>query len=805
MAPRRFLPALLLLFVGSGCAALIYEVVWFQLLQLVIGSSAVSLAVLLGTFMGGMCLGSLLLPRYIDPRHHPLRVYAYLELGIGAIGLLLLFGMPLVASVYTSWAGTGVVGILLRGFAAGVCLLPPTLLMGATLPAIARWVETTPEGVSWLGFFYGGNIAGAVLGSLLAGFYLLRVHDMAIATYAAVALNVAVAVVALLIANATDFAPPAMVETRAERSRGAWAIYVVIAFSGFTALASEVIWTRLLSLLIGGTVYAFSLILGVFLFGLGIGSSVGAAMARSVARPRLALAWCQMLLCFAIAWAAYMLTQSLPFWPIDPSMSRSPWYNFQLDVVRCLWALLPGAILWGASFPLALASVAAPGVDPGRLVGRVYAANTFGAIAGALSAGLLLVVWLGSRHAQQAFIVMSAISALLAFDAAASDAESRERRIPLGATILLVVAAAAAALLARALPDIPGILVAYGRYAASRGAVDVIYMEEGWNADVAVTRLSNGVLNYHNAGKVQASSEPQDMRLQRMLGHMTTLIPANPKSVLVIGCGAGVTAGAVSIDPKLERLTIAEIEPLVPKAVSTYFSDHNFNVIRNPKVRMVLDDARHFLMTTDEKFDAITSDPLDPWVKGAAMLYTREFFEEVKRHLNPGGAVTLFVQLYESNAAAVKSEIATFLEAFPNGVVWGNTNMGEGYDLVLLGQLEPTKIHLDEMERKLRSPEYARVTQSLSEVGINSAVDLFSTYAGQKTDLAPWLADAMINRDRNLRLQYLAGMGHNLYQSGAIYADMISHTRTPENLFEGSEPLKQALWAGIRREQGRSY
>ena len=803
MTRRRFLPALLLLFVGSGCAALIYEIVWFQLLQLVIGSSAVSLGVLLGTFMGGMCLGSLLLPRYIAPRHHPLRVYAWLEIGIGVIALVLLFGMPVIAKIYTSWAGTGVIGILLRGLAAGICLLPPTLLMGATLPAIARWVETTPQGVSWLGFFYGGNIAGAVLGSLLAGFYLLRVHDMAIATYVAVALNLLVAGVALLIARGAAFAPPEAAAQAGVPARGSWAVYVVIALSGYTALASEVIWTRLLSLLIGGTVYAFALILAVFLFGLGIGSSIGSTMSRTVARPRLALAWCQMLLCFAIAWAAYMLTQSLPFWPIDPSMSRSPWFNFQLDVVRCLWALLPGAILWGASFPLALASVAVPGVDPGRLVGRVYAANTLGAIFGSLSAGLLLVVWIGSRHAQQAFIVISAISALIAFDAAASDADSRARRIPLGATILLVIAAGAAALVARALPDIPGILVAYGRYAASRGTADVIYMDEGWNADVAVTRLSNGVLNYHNAGKVQASSEPQDMRLQRMLGHMTTLIPANPKSVLVIGCGAGVTAGAVSIDPRVQRLVIAEIEPLVPRAVSTYFSEHNFNVIANPKTHVVLDDARHFLMTTDEKFDAITSDPLDPWVKGAAMLYTREFFDEVKEHLNPGGAVTLFVQLYESNAAAVKSEIATFLEAFPNGVVWGNTNMGQGYDLVLLGQLEPTKINLDEMERTLRRPEFTPIARSLGEVDINSAVDLFSTYAGQKSDLAPWLADAVINRDRNLRLQYLAGLGLNLYQSAAIYADMISYARSPENLFTGSEPLKQALWAGIRREQGR--
>src|SRR4051794_31928234 len=141
MTPRRFLPALLLLFVGSGCAALIYEVVWFQLLELVIGSSAVSMAVLLGTFMGGMCLGSVLLPRLIGSSAHPLRVYASLELGIGGFGLLLLFGMPIVGGAYTAWAGTGIVGILLRGVAASICLLPPTILMGATLPAIARWIE----------------------------------------------------------------------------------------------------------------------------------------------------------------------------------------------------------------------------------------------------------------------------------------------------------------------------------------------------------------------------------------------------------------------------------------------------------------------------------------------------------------------------------------------------------------------------------------------------------------------------------------------------------------------------------------
>lgn len=803
MTARRVLPALLLLFVGSGCAALIYEIVWFQLLQLVIGSSAVSMGVLLGTFMGGMCLGSLFLPRVISAREHPLRVYAYLELVIGVAGILLLFGMPLLGGLYFHWGGGGVTGILLRGVAAAICLLPPTLAMGATLPAISRWVESTPEGVSWLGFFYGGNIAGGVIGCLIAGFYLLRVHDVAFATYIALSLNVIVAVLAILIAKRAPY--DAVVNPAPlERASGAWAVYVAIGLSGLTALGAEVIWTRILSLLFGATVYTFSLILAVFLLGLGIGSSLGSAIAGRISRPRLALGWCQMLLCVAMAWTAYMLTQSLPYWPINPSISSNPWFNFQLDFVRCLWAVFPGTILWGASFPLALASVASGGKDPARLVGGVYAANTLGAIIGSVTASLLLVVWLGSQRAQQVLVIVSAVSALLMLESAAAEAEARKSRFQFAGTLLLAAAMGGAVLLARSIQPLPGILVAYGRYAATRiGEADIIYMGEGWNASVAVSRLSNGVLNYHNAGKVQASSEPQDMRLQRMLGHMTTLIPKNPESVLVIGCGAGVTAGAVSVDPNVKRLTIAEIEPLVPSVVSHYFAQHNFDVVANPKTHVEIDDARHFLLTTRQKFDAITSDPLDPWVKGAAMLYTKEFFETAKAHLNPGGAVTLFVQLYESNTAAVKSEIATFLEVFPGGVVWGNTNNGAGYDLVLLGQAEPTKIDVEAVQRHLTEPSMQPVARSLGEIGMYSAIDLFSNYAGMKSDLGPWLADATINRDRNLRLQYLAGMGFNLYQSEAIYADMLQYSRYPSDLFVGSDATLQQLRAAIMRMQGK--
>ena len=789
MNARRLLPVLLLLFVGSGCAALIYEIVWFQLLQLVIGSSAVSLGVLLGTFMGGMCLGSLALPRLVSARHHPLRVYACLELGIGIIGITVLLAMPLVGGLYTAWAGSGLVGILLRGVAAGVCLVPPTLLMGATLPAIARWVETTPEGVSWLGFFYGGNIGGAVLGSLLAGFYLLRVYDGATATYVAAALNLTVALLALALAKATPHEAIAPAPEKVERARGSWAVYVAIALSGMTALAAEVIWTRILSLLFGATVYTFSLILTVFLVGLGIGSSGGAALARSVRRPRVAMAW-----------AAYMLTESLPYWPINPSLSGDPWINLQLDVVRCLWAVLPAAILWGASFPLALASVASPGQDPAQLVGGVYAANTVGAIVGSLGASLILVAWIGSQHAQQLLIAICGVSGLLMLGPELVGEGRPGSRLELAGTIALVVAMGCAAFLVRRVHGVPGLLVAYGRFASTRVAQppEIIYVGEGLMASVAVSRVG-GALNYHNAGKVQASSEPQDMRLQRMLGHLTTLVPAHPRSIVVIGCGAGVTAGAVSIDPTVERVTIAEIEPLVPRVVSTYFSQYNFDVIRNPKVHVQLDDARHYILTSKEKFDAVTSDPLDPWVKGAAMLYTKEFFDAVKEHLNPGGVVTLFVQLYESNTDAVKSEIGTFFQAFPNGIVWGNTYNGQGYDLVLLGQVDPTRIDIDALEQRLRRPEYAQVAQSMKEIGFNSVTDLFSTYAGQASDLTEWLKDASINRDRNLRLQYLAGLGLNLYQGGSIYDQMLAYRRFPDNLFVGSDALKASLWEAIQR------
>ncbi len=306
---------------------MIYETVWFQLLQLVVGSSAVSLGILLGTYMGGMCIGSLLLPRCVPVRTHPLRVYAIIECGIGVCGLLVLLTMPLLDHLYAAIGGSGLFGFLLRALIAAVCLFPPTLLLGASLPAIARYVESSPRRVSWLGYFYGGNIAGAVFGCLFAGFYLLRVYDMPTATYVAAAINVVVAALSYRLSTRTHYEPTPPGDSPArEASPPATQsyVYVAIGLSGLTALGAEVVWTRLLSVMLGATVYTFSIVLAVFLGGLGVGSGLGSHLARQMRNPRVALGVCQLLLAAAIAgplthWPMHCPTgRSIHCWPAAP-------------------------------------------------------------------------------------------------------------------------------------------------------------------------------------------------------------------------------------------------------------------------------------------------------------------------------------------------------------------------------------------------------------------------------------------------------------------------------------------------------
>ena len=797
--------SILILLFGSGCAALIYEVVWLQQLQLVIGSSAVSLGLLLATYMGGLFLGSIALPRLIPASCHPLRLYSIFELGIAVLGILVLSGLPYFGSLYIS-AAQAYPNLLLRGILGAACLLPPTILMGATFPIVCRWLGPTKAGVSRMGLLYAANIAGAVFGCLWAGFYLLRVYDLAVTTQVAVATNIVIASAGFGLAARYKHHPSTddISKDRSTRGQGT-AIYIAIALSGLSALGAQVVWTRLLSALFGTTVYTFSIILAVFLMGLGIGSGIGSLIGRWAKNPQLIFGICQAMLTAAIAWTAWTIARSLPYWPVDPSTAASPWFNFQLDLFRAVWTILPAAMLWGASFPLALASLASPAEDSGWLAARVYGANTLGAIVGALGFSFVAIPRVGTMHSQQILIgipCLAALAVLAPLRLRPSGQTTREPPLGWQGAAMLGIFIVSAIGLIGTVSDVPWQLIAYGRRIAlmmysdrlqsKTDPIRLLYRGEGVDSSVVITDQSGQRIIYVN-GNVEASNAADDMRLERMAGHLPALVDANPREVLIVGFGAGITAGSFVVHPEVRRIVIAELESLIPQASGNFFRQENYGVFGDPRTTMVYDDGRHYLLTHHDSFDVITSDPVHLWVKGTSALYSREYFEMVRGHLKPGGVIAQWLPLYDGDAETVKIVMATFFEVFPNGTVWSNHTGDRGYDLVLLGQAGPTMINVDELRQRLDRPDHSAVVDSLRTVGFNSALDLLSTYLGQASDLKPWLAGAQINSDRNLRLQYLAGLTMNSRESEEIYQSLLAYRRFPQLLFAGSDEQVQPL------------
>jgi spermidine synthase len=243
------------------------------------------------------------------------------------------------------------------------------------------------------------------------------------------------------------------------------------------------------------------------------------------------------------------------------------------------------------------------------------------------------------------------------------------------------------------------------------------------------------------------------------------------------------------------------LEPLIPPASTEFFGAQNYSVMQDPRTRIVYDDARHFIFTTKQKFDVITTDPIHPWIKGTSSLFSKEYYEMVKAHLNTGGVVAQWLPIYDSDPATVKSELATFFEVFPSATVWSNhTQSDGGYDLVLIdGNTNP--IDLDSIQERLDRPEYSKVLASLNDVGFHSAAELLATYAGRASDLKPYFSGAQINDDMNQRLQYLAGLGVNSMAFQKVFADVLHYRTFPNDLFRGSETRMEALRAllGVKR------
>jgi len=383
---------------------------------------------------------------------------------------------------------------------------------------------------------------------------------------------------------------------------------------------------------------------------------------------------------------------------------------------------------------------------------------------------------------------------------------NRDRKGAAYATCAAAVALAWAA--SSTISEVPWQMVAYGRrvapilraahLAAGGNQATPLFVGEGVSSSVVISQRGDQRF-FYVSGKSEASSAPIDMRLQRMMGHLPALIHPDPRSVLVVGFGAGVTAGSFVPYRGVQRIVICELEPLIPPASGKFFAPQNNDVLLDPRTSVVYDDARHYVLTTPDKFDVITTDPIHPWVKGTSALYSREFYELVKRHLNPGGVAAQWLPLYESDEDTVRTELATFFSVFPGATVWSNYLDGDGYDLVLLGRAEESAIDVDAIDRRLKTATYAPVSASLAEVGFPSAVDLLATYASRAPDLQAMLADAQINDDLSMRLEYLAGLGLNSADSARMYHEILSYRKFPEGLLTGTGERIAALHELLQR------
>jgi spermidine synthase len=764
------------LFAATGAATLIYLTVWCQMLQVVVGSATVAAGIVLGIFTSGMSLGIVIAPRVVSSRRKPAHVIPLLQFGIAAVSLAVPGGLHYIDNLYSLW---------LRAIVAAILLLIPAVLTGALFRLSSRGSEIQPTG-----YLYASALAGAAAGCGLSGFYLLRLYDVTVASVVAAGINVCAAVLGTGVSRKHL---PQSQDISTAQVRSVW---ISIGLSNCAALGAHATWKRLLAVELTTSIYTFPLVLSLFLVGLAMGAFAGLAMVHRSRERHFAI--CQILATLFVAWSAFTLTEVLPYWPVDPKLAATPWAGFQIDVFRLIWLVLPAVFMWGASLPLAGAA-AGTGV-------RVDSWAVVGAGIGAAFFGPLLIPWLGIKVTQQLIIAIST------FAAAFATAVLPRRAAAILFTLFTLVGGAA---LIFVVSLTPAAVIAYGPSLASKLSTTdsvtrdyfvpkVLIAHEGPDASIAVSETSTGVRNFHLDGKIQSSSTRQDLRLPRMLGHLTGLLHARPRTVLIAGLGAALTAGSFSNHPTVEKIVVCETDPRIARMIPEWFARQNTNVMDDPRLQIINDDARHYLLTTQEKFDIITFEPTRQLAQRPAGILTDEYFELVQRHLNPGGIFAEAIPLHQNSESGVKTSLATFFETFPTGTVWSNDVGGTGHDLIVLGGSASIAINIDAIRERLHHPNHADVLRSLQETGFRSAIELLATYELSGSDIAPWLKDTQINSDRNLRVQYLAGLSVDRPNETSIYNSLVVYRHPQRERFTGSQDALTELNHAIDQRKPRT-
>ena len=712
-----------ILLFSSGLAALVYQTTWFREFRLVFGNSTYATAAVLAIFMAGLGVGSAVLGRVADRKDAPLAWYGRLELGIAvsaAISPLLILG---ARHLYIALGGAVTLGLPLatavRIVLTVLVLGVPTFLMGGTLPAAARAVETAGDrGRRHLALLYGMNTLGAVTGVLLATFVMLESLGNRKTLLFAALLNLVVAVVAITAGRAKSHVAadreesasvlPPVSEPVARPS----AILVAAAIVGFAFFLMELVWYRMLTPLLGGTTFTFGLILAIALLGIGLG---GAAYAfwSGAGRPTAGT--------FALTCALEALAIVIPFAlgdqvAIFANLLRTMTVvGFVGDVIG--WSIVTGLVVFpaafvsGVQFPILVALLGQGRDDVGRDVGAAYAWNTAGAIAGALAGGFGLLPMLSAPGAWRLAVIL-----LVALGIAASWAAFRSRAFVSAGAAMIAGLVAVAGLTFEGPTAVwrhTGIGAGRAEFAESPNDLrewmhtarrTLVWEQDGRESSIAVS--DNDDRNFTVNGKIDGSARGDDAT-QVMSGLIGTILHRHPQRALVIGLGTGSTAGWLAAVDSIERVDVVELEPAVVR-VARDFAAVNHGAMANPKIRLHLNDAREVLLTTPERYDVIFSEPSNPYRAGIASLYTKEFYRAAAGRLRRGGLFVQWVQAYEIDSETIRTIYATITSEFQHVNTWRTTPS----DLILVASREPLSHDIDSIRQRMTQSPYAEATHN---------------------------------------------------------------------------------------------
>ncbi len=752
-AARRRRLLLAGLFFASGAAGLVDQVVWLRYLALVFGNTTLATATLLAVFMAGLGFGALLFGRIADRTPRPLTLYALLELGVGLFALASPRLFALIDSAYVfayrevgrePWLFS-----LVRVALAALCLGPPTVMMGGTLPLVLRAASGPDDrGAAGTALLYGANTLGAVAGVALAGFVTIRLLGLEASLSLAAALNLLAALGALALAGPL---PGSSRAAAAPPSARGWLLAVAF-LMGATSLAYEVLWTRVLVFYLGSSVYAFSLMLLLFLAGIALGSL---ALVRAVDRLARPLAWLAVVE-LGIALAAFLaipLFTTLDARQIALSELLKP-RGFGGALIAQLLAIapivLPPTLLMGLSFPLMVRALARRPEQLGSDVGALYGANTLGSILGALGAGFVLVPALGSQNGLLALAASNGLLALWIARRAPAAGERLSRGL-----VALALALPAVALLAGLKLPADRVILAAGVFRGDAPG-DLLLFREDASAAVAVRRKTDAAGPYVSLelnGVNVAGTSADLYAVQKMQGHLPMLLGGRDGARVVhIGFGSGGTADAVAQHP-VGSIRIVEISPAVLAASDRFFPEINHGVLADPRTAVEINDGRNFLLATAERFDAVLSDSIHPRYAGNGSLYSREYFALVAARLEPGGVVSMWLPTYTLTPRNYFMILRAFADVFPHLVVWYEPSALNPFTIVT-GRREAGPWDAAAIARGFATP---RVREALADLGVAGPAELFACYLAGAPELAATLAAVPPHVDDLPAVEYESG------------------------------------------------